>query len=55
MKIMTRDMAISRLWKIHIGATIRQNIATNQYDVDLCDNIYISNISNMMIVPKYFT
>jgi hypothetical protein len=31
------------------------NIATNQYNVDLCENIYISKIINMMIVLKYFT
>jgi len=41
--------------KIHSGATRWKNIATNQYNVDLCDIIYISKISSMMIILKYFT
>jgi hypothetical protein len=30
-----------------------KNIATDQYKVDLCDNIYISEIASMMDILEY--
>jgi hypothetical protein len=32
-----------------------KNIATDQYEVDLCDIIYISEISKFLIILEYFT
>jgi hypothetical protein len=32
-----------------------KNIATDQYKVNLCDNIYINEIANMMVILKSTT
>ena len=29
-----------------------KNISTDKYKVDLCDNIYISEIGSMMAIPE---
>jgi hypothetical protein len=36
--------------KIHSGAMICQNIAMDQYKVELCDGIHMNTISNMVTI-----
>jgi hypothetical protein len=66
MKILTKDMAIDNKMWIHTSMTqsgqshekytvelrYDNNIAMDQYKVDLCDNIYISEISNMVVIME---
>ena len=68
-KILTSDMAIDNTMWIHTFMTqlchihkkytvelrYEKSIATNQYKLELCDNIYIIEISNMVVILESFT